>query len=908
MQKFDLNYDPTTENLESAIKRVCSEVEASVRQGVVICILSDHNIVEGKLPIHILLAVGAVHNHLTEKGIRCDANLVASTGYARDPHQIATLIGCGASLVYPYLSYHVLCDLIAGGELLVDVDTAFKLYRRGINKGLLKILSKMGISTIASYRGALLFEAVGLSDEVIDLCFPGLTSRIQGATFSDLQSDQLDLSQLAWKLRKPINPGGLLKYVHGQEYHAYNPDVVQTMHAAVQNDDYDKWLEYAKIVNCRPTATLRDLLKLSDDVTPIDISKVEPISEIVKRFDSAGMSLGALSPEAHESLAEAMNTLGGRSNSGEGGEDPARYGTIKSSKIKQVASGRFGVTPAYLRSAEVIQIKVAQGAKPGEGGQLPGGKVNSLIAKLRYSVPGVTLISPPPHHDIYSIEDLAQLIFDLKQVNPDALVSVKLVSRPGVGTIAAGVAKAYADLITISGYDGGTAASPISSIRYAGSPWELGLTETHQTLRANDLRDKVRVQADGGLKTGLDVIKAAILGAESFGFGTGPMVALGCKYLRICHLNNCATGVATQNDRLRNDHYRGTVAMATNFFKFMAMETRDWLAALGVPSLEAVIGRVDLLELLPGNTEKQQNLDLSPLIEDRQEISDKPQSCLQSKNEPFDKGLLAERMVSDMLGAIESKSGGTFNYQVGNCDRSIGARLSGEIATRYGNKGMEGKPLTLNLEGVAGQSLGVWNAGGLNIYLKGDANDYVGKGMSGGKIVICPPDKSQFKSNQTPIMGNTCLYGATGGQIFAAGNVGERFAVRNSGAMAVVEGAGDHCCEYMTGGIVTVLGSTGYNFGAGMTGGFAYVLDTERNFVDRYNMELIDIQRVTSESLESHRSFLHTMIADHARETTSQWSREILENFSDYAPLFWLVKPKASTLQSILAQAYAIAS
>jgi glutamate synthase (NADPH/NADH) large chain len=908
VQKFDLNYDPNTENLESAIKRVCSEVEVAVREGVVICILSDHNIVEGKLPIHILLAVGAVHNHLTEKGIRCDANLVASTGYARDPHQIATLIGCGASLVYPYLSYHVLCDLIAGGELLVDVDTAFKLYRRGINKGLLKILSKMGISTIASYRGALLFEAVGLSDEVIDLCFPGLTSRIQGATFSDLQSDQLDLSQLAWKLRKPINPGGLLKYVHGQEYHAYNPDVVQTMHAAVQNDDYDKWLEYAKIVNCRPTATLRDLLKLSDDVTPIDISKVEPISEIVKRFDSAGMSLGALSPEAHESLAEAMNTLGGRSNSGEGGEDPARYGTIKSSKIKQVASGRFGVTPAYLRSAEVIQIKVAQGAKPGEGGQLPGGKVNSLIAKLRYSVPGVTLISPPPHHDIYSIEDLAQLIFDLKQVNPDALVSVKLVSRPGVGTIAAGVAKAYADLITISGYDGGTAASPISSIRYAGSPWELGLTETHQTLRANDLRDKVRVQADGGLKTGLDVIKAAILGAESFGFGTGPMVALGCKYLRICHLNNCATGVATQNDRLRNDHYRGTVAMATNFFKFMAMETRDWLAALGVPSLEALIGRVDLLELLPGNTEKQQNLDLSPLIEDRPEISDKPQSCLQSKNEPFDKGLLAERMVSDMLGAIESKSGGTFDYQVGNCDRSIGARLSGEIASRYGNKGMEDKPLTLNLEGVAGQSLGVWNAGGLNIYLKGDANDYVGKGMSGGKIVICPPDESQFKSNQTPIMGNTCLYGATGGQLFAAGNVGERFAVRNSGAVAVVEGAGDHCCEYMTGGIVTVLGSTGYNFGAGMTGGFAYVLDTERNFVDRYNMELIDIQRVTSESLESHRSFLQTMIAQHARETNSLWSKEILENFSDYAPLFWLVKPKASNLQSILAQAYAIAS
>ena len=907
VQKFDLNYAPEVEDLSSGIKRVCAEVEAAVKAGTVICILSDHNIVEGKLPIHILFAIGAVHNHLIEKGLRCDVNLVASTGYARDSHHIATLIGCGASLVYPYLSYHVLCDLIASGELLVDVNTAFKQYRRGINKGLLKILSKMGISTIASYRGALLYEAVGLSDEVVELCFPGLTSRIQGATFADFQQDQLELSKAAWKLRKPIDQGGLLKYVHGQEYHAYNPDVVQTMHRAVQHDDYKAWLDYAKLVNSRPTATLRDLLQLREGLSAIDISEVEPIEAIVQRFDSAGMSLGALSPEAHESLAEAMNTLGGRSNSGEGGEDPARYGTIKSSKIKQVASGRFGVTPAYLRSAEVIQIKVAQGAKPGEGGQLPGGKVNSLIARLRYSVPGVTLISPPPHHDIYSIEDLAQSIFDLKQVNPDALVSVKLVSRPGVGTIAAGVAKAYADLITISGYDGGTAASPISSIRYAGSPWELGLTETHQILRANDLRNKVRVQADGGLKTGLDVIKAAILGAESFGFGTGPMVALGCKYLRICHLNNCATGVATQDNRLRNDHYRGTVAMATNFFKFMAMETREWLAILGVPSLEALIGRVDLLDVLPGNTSKQRNLDLRPLIEQRPEISDKPQFCEDSKNEPFDKGLLAERMVSDMLGAIESKSGGAFEYQVSNCDRSIGARLSGEIASRYGNKGMQDKPLTLNLQGVAGQSLGVWNAGGLNIYLKGDANDYVGKGMSGGKLVLSPPTESSFKSNTTPIMGNTCLYGATGGKLYAAGKVGERFAVRNSGAAAVVEGAGDHCCEYMTGGIVVVLGPTGYNFGAGMTGGFAYVLDTERNFVDRYNMELIDIQRITSESLESHRSFLHNMIADHMRETNSDWSRHILDNFSDFAPMFWLVKPKASSLQSILVQANAVA-
>ena len=905
VKKFPLNYDINVEDLKQAIQRICEEVATEVRAGAVICILSDHNIAEGKQPIHSLLAVGAVHNHLIEQGLRCDTNIVASTGYARDSHQIAALIGCGASLVYPYLSYHVLCDLINSGELLIDVNAAFKQYRKGINKGLLKILSKMGISTIASYRGALLFEAIGLNIEVIDLCFPGLTSRLQGATFADLEQDQTEVAAIAWKPRKPINPGGILKYIHGQEYHAYNPDVVLTMHEAVQTNNYSRWKDYAKLVNTRPAATLRDLLTISDKAQRIDIDNVEPIESILRRFDSAGMSLGALSPEAHESLAEAMNTLGGRSNSGEGGEDPARYGTIKSSKIKQVASGRFGVTPAYLCSAEVIQIKVAQGAKPGEGGQLPGGKVNALIARLRYSVPGVTLISPPPHHDIYSIEDLAQLIFDLKQVNPSALISVKLVSGPGVGTIAAGVAKAYADLITISGYDGGTAASPLSSIRYAGSPWELGLVETHQTLRANGLRGKVRVQTDGGLKTGLDVVKAAILGAESFGFGTGPMVALGCKYLRICHLNNCATGVATQDERLRNDHYRGTVAMAGNFFKFVAMETREWLAVLGVSSLQDLIGRVDLLETLPGATSKQQNLDLSPLIEDRAEIVGKPQFCTQLKNEPLDQGLLAERMVADAMPSIESQTGISLDYRVTNCDRSIGARMSGEIAKRYGNLGMSDAPIRLNLKGVAGQSLGVWNAGGLEIYLEGDANDYVGKGMAGGKVVLRPPVESGFKSNETPIMGNTCLYGATGGRLFAAGTVGERFGVRNSGAVAVVEGAGDHCCEYMTGGIVTILGPTGHNFGAGMTGGFAYVLDLDRNFVDRYNMELVDIQRVTSEALESHRALLKAMIKNHIDETGSEWASEIMIDFDDYSSRFWLVKPKAASLNGLLAQAHA---
>ena len=474
-----------------------------------------------------------------------------------------------------------------------------------------------------------------------------------------------------------------------------------------------------------------------------------------------------------------MNRLGARSNSGEGGEDPSRYGTIKSSKIKQVATGRFGVTPEYLVNAEVLQIKVAQGAKPGEGGQLPGGKVNGLIAKLRYAVPGVTLISPPPHHDIYSIEDLAQLIYDLKQVNPSALVSVKLVSEAGVGTIAAGVAKAYADLITISGYDGGTGASPLSSIKYAGSPWELGLAETHQTLRGNDLRGKVRVQTDGGLKTGLDVIKAAILGAESFGFGTAPMVALGCKYLRICHLNNCATGVATQNDKLRKDHFIGTVDMVVNFFTFVAEETREWLAKLGVRSLGELIGRTDLLEVLPGESAKQNHLDLTPLLGSDHIPADKPQFCEVDRNPPFDKGLLAEEMLSMAKSAIDGATGGEFELDICNCDRSIGARVSGEIARVHGNQGMVKAPITFRFKGTAGQSFGVWNAGGLNLYLEGDANDYVGKGMTAGKLTIVPPKGSPFATQESAIIGNTCLYGATGGKLFAAGTAGERFAVRN---------------------------------------------------------------------------------------------------------------------------------
>ncbi len=896
---IDMNYDETL-GLEAAVRSMADQAEAAVRAGKSLLVLTDRHIAPGKLPAHASLVTGAVHHRLTETGLRCDCNILVETATARDPHHFAVLVGFGASAVYPFLAYEVLADLIRTGEVLGDLDEVFKHYRKGISKGLLKILSKMGISTIASYRGAQLFEAVGLADEVVALSFRGVASRIKGARFVDIEAEQKLLAAEAWNNRKPIQQGGLLKFVHGGEYHAYNPDVVNTLQAAVQQGSYETFKQYTTLVDTRPVSMIRDLLQVKLAEQPLSLDQVEPLEAILKRFDSAGISLGALSPEAHEAIAEAMNRLGARSNSGEGGEDPARYGTIKGSKIKQVATGRFGVTPEYLVNAEVLQIKVAQGAKPGEGGQLPGGKVNSLIARLRYAVPGVTLISPPPHHDIYSIEDLSQLIFDLKQVNPKALVSVKLVAEAGVGTIAAGVAKAYADLITISGYDGGTGASPLSSIKYAGAPWELGLAETHQTLRGNDLRGKVRVQTDGGLKTGLDVVKAAILGAESFGFGTAPMIALGCKFLRICHLNNCATGVATQNEKLRKDHFIGTVEMVMNFFTFVAEETREWLAKLGVRSLEELIGRTDLLDILPGETAKQQHLDLSPLLGSEHIPADKPQFCGVERNPPFDKGLLAEAMVELASAAIAAKSGAEFELNICNCDRSIGARISGEIARAHGNQGMAKAPVTFRFKGSAGQSFGVWNAGGLNMYLEGDANDYVGKGMTGGKLVIVPPAGSPFKTQDSAIIGNTCLYGATGGRLFVAGTAGERFAVRNSGAHTVVEGTGDHCCEYMTGGFVCVLGKTGYNFGSGMTGGFAYVLDLDNTFVDRVNHELVEIQRINSEAMEAYRSHLQRVLSEYVAETASEWGRNLLDNLDDYLRKFWLVKPKAASLGSLL--------
>ncbi len=899
---IDLQYEEHVD-LKAAILKVCDQAEAAVRAGKVVLLLSDRYPVKGTIPIQALLATGAVHHRLVRTGLRCKCNILVETGTARDPHHFACLIGYGATAVYPYLAYQTLFDLMRKGAVKMDADQRLELgrsYRRGIRKGLFKIMSKMGISTIASYRSSQLFEIVGLGDEVVSLCFEGSESRIQGADFGDLQADQLFLARRAWDPAETVEQGGLLKYMHGGEYHMYNPDVIALLQSAVMTGDYAQYREFAALVNERPVSCVRDLLKLMPASGPIPIDEVEPLSSILTRFDSAGMSLGALSPEAHEALAIAMNRLGARSNSGEGGEDPGRYGTEKNSKIKQVASGRFGVTPEYLINAEVLQIKIAQGAKPGEGGQLPGHKVNDMIARLRFARPGVGLISPPPHHDIYSIEDLAQLIFDLKQVNPVALVSVKLVAEPGVGTVAAGVAKAYADLITISGYDGGTGASPLSSIKYAGTPWELGLAETHQTLRANELRHRVRLQTDGGLKTGLDVIKAAIIGAESFGFGTAPMVALGCKYLRICHLNNCATGVATQHNVLRARFFIGLPEMVMNYFKFVARECREIMAAMGVRTIAELIGRTELLEILPGETPRQRKLDLKPMLANSSLVSDKPQYCVDARNPPSDRGVLAERMLRDMQEAIAGGKGGEFSYDVRNYHRSIGARISGEIARRWGNHGMSSAPLIVNLEGSAGQSFGVWNAGGLHLKLVGEANDYVGKGMAGGRIVLRPHARSAFVARETVIMGNTCLYGATGGELYAAGTAGERFAVRNSGALAVLEGTGDHCCEYMTGGVVCVLGRTGVNFGAGFTGGFAYVLDLERDFVDRYNHQLIDIHRVSPEGMGAHVQHLRGLIEQHVDATGSAWGGQLLNDFRTYIGKFWVVKPKAAAIDSLL--------
>jgi len=894
---IDLNYTRDI-GLEQAVNNLCTKALEETRNKAVLLILSDRAISEETLPVPAPMAVGAIQHTLVENNLRCDANIIVETASVRDPHHYAVLIGIGATAVYPYLVYETLGHLVETGSIGPDLEQAAINYRKGINKGLLKILSKMGISTIASYRCSRLFEAIGLSREVINLCFNGIASRIQGADFDDFQKDQEALAHLAWNLKhKPLDRGGLFSYIHGGEYHAYNPDVVTSLQQAVRSGEYADYQRYADIVNHRPAASLRDLFTLKKTALSVPVTDVEPAENFYKRFDSAAMSIGALGQEAHEALAIAMNRIGGFSNSGEGGEDPKRFNTEKVSRIKQVASGRFGVTPSYLMHADVLQIKMAQGAKPGEGGQLPGHKVTAQIAELRYSIPGVTLISPPPHHDIYSIEDLAQLIFDLKQVNPKALVSVKLVSEPGVGTIATGVVKAYADLITISGYDGGTGASPLTSVKYAGSPWELGLAETQQALVANGLRHKVRLQVDGGLKTGVDIIKAAVLGAESFGFGTGPLISLGCKFLRICHLNNCATGVATQDETLRKLHFKGLPDMVINYFRFMVKETRMLMAELGVKRLTDLIGRTDLLEEIKGISPRQQKLDLSALLA----IPEPPPGSSHfytTPNTPVDPGSLNLKLIKKFSTAVETMSGGNGSFPICNSDRSAGAMLSGMIALNHGNTGMSKTPIHLEFNGTAGQSFGAWNAGGLHMVLAGDANDYVGKGMAGGKLVVRPPLGVSYKSHKAVIIGNTCLYGATGGTLYAAGIAGERFAVRNSGAKAVVEGIGDNGCEYMTGGIITILGQTGVNFGAGMTGGFAYILDENSSVSLRVNGELVDVSSLENRPvLQEH---LRGIISAHYDETGSHRAERILAGFEHYSTLFKLVKPRTTDISTLL--------
>ncbi|PIT19929.1 glutamate synthase large subunit [Snodgrassella communis] len=895
---LDAVYNPNEIGLKEALVRLCDEAVAAVRNGAVLLVISDRNVSRDAMPIPAVLSVGAIQQRLVETNLRCDANIIVETASARNPHHFAVLIGLGATAVYPYLAYESLARMVSIGAITKPLRQVIINFRDGINKGLYKIISKMGISTISSYRCACLFEAIGFHQEVMVLCFKNMLNRIEGATFAQLDAELRWFHKRAWQKSRGLEIGGYLKYKPQGEFHTYNPEVVNTLQAAVNSGDYANYRRYADTVNKRPPSMLRDLLRLkTETATPIALEQVEAAENLYKRFDSAAMSIGALSPEAHEALATAMNRLGGFSNSGEGGEDPRRYGTERVSRIKQVASGRFGVTPAYLMSADVIQIKVAQGAKPGEGGQLPGDKVTPYIAQLRFAVPGSTLISPPPHHDIYSIEDLAQLIFDLKQINPRALISVKLVSLPGVGTIATGVAKAYADLITISGYDGGTGASPITSVKYAGSPWELGLAEAQQALVENNLRHKVRLQVDGGLKTGLDIVKAAILGAESFGFGTGPMIALGCRYLRICHLNNCATGVATQDDTLRQEHFHGLPEKAMNYFRFIAQDVREIMAQLGVSQLTDLIGRTELLEIVSGITPKQSTLNLSKLLYSPKIPDGSSRYCTQT-NPPFDSGRLNRTIMQDIGDAVQSGADVDLSYDINNTDRSVGATLSGQIAAAYGNRGHAPQRFDIYLNGTAGQSFGVWLAGTVNLYLTGDANDYVGKGMAGGKIVIHPHGGTAFRPENTTIIGNTCLYGATGGKLFASGKAGERFAVRNSGATVVVEGIGDNGCEYMTGGVVCVLGKTGINFGAGMTGGFAYVLDVDGGFKQRINPELVEGLDISA--LSMHQENLRGLIAEHVENTHSPLGERILAKWDNYVNRFVLVKPKANDVDALL--------
>jgi glutamate synthase (ferredoxin) len=927
---FEIAIGPA--GLEQSLERLCREAAEAVRSGAKILILSDScgsfsQGVAGKIDANYsyippLLAVGAVHHHLIRQGLRLKASLIVDTAQCWSTHHFACLIGYGASAVCPYLALETIRQwwydaktqkLMENGKLeSISLTTALTRYRKAVEAGLLKILSKMGISLLSSYHGAQIFEAIGLGRSLIDLAFAGTTSRVGGLNVQDVAQEVMAFHRRAFPhlTGKKLENFGFINYRPGGEYHMNSPEMAKALHKAVADRNYDHYAVYQQYLENRPVSALRDLLEFNSDRASIPIEEVEPIAAIVKRFCTGAMSLGSLSREAHETLAIAMNRLGGKSNSGEGGEDPVRFkilddvddkghspllphlkalhnGDTASSAIKQVASGRFGVTPEYLMSGKQIEIKMAQGAKPGEGGQLPGKKVSPYIAMLRRSKPGVDLISPPPHHDIYSIEDLSQLIFDLHQINPVAKVSVKLVAEIGIGTVAAGVAKANADIIQISGHDGGTGASPLSSIKHAGTPWELGVTEVHRVLLENNLRDRVLLRADGGFKTGHDVIMAALMGAEEYGFGSVSMIAEGCIMARICHTNNCPVGVTTQQERLRM-RFPGTPEHVVNFFYFVAQEVRSLLARLGYRYLEEIIGRADLLQQRAAvKLTKTQalNLDcLTKLPDVRADRSWLIHESVHSNGPVLDDELLADPRICQ---AILTQGSVTNTVNIANTDRTVGARIAGRIAQQYGDDGFEGE-ICLNFKGTAGQSFGSFNLSGMKLVLEGEANDYVGKGMHGGEIVIVLPQKASYNPAENAIVGNTCLYGATGGVLYANGRAGERFAVRNSLGKAVIEGAGDHCCEYMTGGVVVVLGSVGRNMGAGMTGGLAYILDEDDSFPEKVNPESVKIQRLCTSVGEQQ---LKEMIGAHVERTGSQKGQMILEQWEFYIGKFWQVVP-----------------
>ncbi len=880
-----------SKGLEKAIDDICAAAEKAVDDGKNYIILSDKNIDVDHAAVPSLLAVSAAHHHLIKAKKRMQVGLVVETAEAREVMHFALLLGYGASVINPYLCFATIDEMVKKGSIKEEYSVARENYIKAVDKGLLKIFSKMGISTLRSYHGAQIFEAIGISQTVINKCFVGTPTKIGGVGFEEIAKESaLDHAKAFAPTfnKNPFDTKGSYTYRKYGEKHGWNPETVGLLQWATTENDYNKYKEYSQRVDQdnKTPLFLRGLMKPKKGQS-IDISEVEPASEIMKRFVTGAMSYGSISKEAHEALAKAMNTVGGRSNTGEGGEDAKRFKSEARSSIKQIASGRFGVTNNYLVNADELQIKIAQGAKPGEGGQLPGFKVDKIIAKLRSSTPGITLISPPPHHDIYSIEDLAQLIYDLKNTNPAARISVKLVSENGVGTVAAGVAKAHADLIVISGTEGGTGASPTSSIKHAGLPVEIGLAETQQTLVMNNLRGRVKIQTDGQLKTGLDVIKMAMLGAEEYGFATSALVTLGCIMMRKCHLNTCPAGIATQDEALRK-RFIGRYKYVVNFFNFIAEEVREYLAEMGYKSMDDIIGRSDLLEQNPevGNW-KSKGVDLSKLLYFPEEGKTYPirNTSVQDHNieEVLDRSLIKEAQP-----ALINESKVWIAKDIQNTDRTVGAMLSGEVSKRYGEKGLTKNTINCTFNGSAGQSFGAFLTKGVSFRLDGDANDYLGKGLSGGKIIVVPPHGSSFKPEDNIIIGNTVLYGATDGFLYVRGVAGERFAVRNSGAYAVVEGVGDHCCEYMTGGRVVVLGKTGRNFAAGMSGGIAYVLDEDENLDYYCNKGLVDLTPVEDHADVQELQFL---LNKHLLHTNSSKAQEILVNWTQYLPKFVKVIP-----------------